>query len=107
MKREDNKISVMVVILEVLEAGDKSRMMKNLIKIGISKARKKMRWMTMKICLRHREIQSQIVEVVFHKPRMLEMDVKRMNMQMVVAGTGIERNSTGMMISKTTRTPYD
>lgn len=106
VEREINRITVMV-ILEVLEAGDKGRMTTNLIKIGISKARKKMKWMTTRTCLRRRGIQCQIEEVVFHKLRILEMDVKNMNIQMVVVEMGIEKISRGMMISKTTRIPYD
>lgn len=58
---EDSKISVTVVILEALAAGDRSRKKRNLTKTGISEARKKTTWMTMRMCQRLRGIQCQIV----------------------------------------------
>ena len=65
---EDNKISVMVVILEAVARGDRSRKKKNPIKTDTSEARKKKTWMTMRICQRLSGIQSQIAgREEFHK----------------------------------------
>lgn len=100
---EDSKISVMVVILEAVATGDRSRRKKNPIKTGTSEARKKTTWMTMRIWQQRLSgIKSQIVgREEFHQVAR-EMDDQIENRQTLAAEMAIENNNIEMKNSKTT-----